>query len=85
MASRFGRKVSAVKPLAGAVEVDAEIVERYDLAVIAEGGVFAEQARKSVVHDYRQTAWVGQVELRGLPPGMAFERFTSQGPAALLP
>lgn len=85
LASRFGRKVSAVKPLAGAVEVDADIVERYDLAVIAEGGVFAEQARKSVVHDYRQTAWVGQVELRGLPPGMAFERFTSQGPAALLP
>ncbi|WP_395140231.1 FAD-dependent monooxygenase [Schlegelella aquatica] len=85
LASRFGSKVAGVKPLPDGVEVDAGIVERYDLAVIAEGGVFADQARKSVVHDYRQTAWVGQVELRGLPPGMAFERFTSQGPAALLP
>ena len=36
-------------------------------------------------HDYRQTAWVGQVTLDGGTPGTAFERFTRQGPAALLP
>jgi len=67
------------------VEVDAGIAEPFDLAVIAEGGVFAEQARKALVGDYGQTAWVGQVTLQGATPGTAFERFTRHGPAALLP
>jgi 2-octaprenyl-6-methoxyphenol hydroxylase len=31
--------------------------------VVAEGGVFADQARKALVHDYGQTAWVGTVTL----------------------
>ena len=35
LASRFGSKVAGVKPLPDGVEVDAGIVERYDLAVIA--------------------------------------------------
>jgi 2-octaprenyl-6-methoxyphenol hydroxylase len=59
--------------------------ERFDLAVIAEGGVFAEQSRKAVTHDYRQTAWVGTVTLEGATPGLAMERFTRDGPLALLP
>ena len=59
--------------------------ERFDLAVIAEGGVFAEQSRKAVTHDYRQTAWVGSVTLQGATPGLAMERFTRDGPLALLP
>jgi 2-octaprenyl-6-methoxyphenol hydroxylase len=53
--------------------------------VIAEGGVFAEQARKAVAHDYGQTAWVGTVGVEGGETGMAYERFTPQGPVALLP
>jgi len=68
------------------------IAERYDLAVVAEGGVFAGQARKpfpqGVSADYRQTAWVGQVTLLPADPldaGTAYERFTPHGPAALLP
>lgn len=85
LSSRFGAKVNALKPVEDGVEVDAGIAERFDLAVVAEGGVFSEQARKSLAHDYRQTAWVGQVDVEGLPAGMAFERFTSHGPAALLP
>ena len=36
-------------------------------------------------HDYRQTAWVGTVALSGAEPGLAVERFTRQGPVALLP
>ncbi|CAN5804063.1 UbiH/UbiF/VisC/COQ6 family ubiquinone biosynthesis hydroxylase [soil metagenome] len=60
-------------------------LEEFDIAVVAEGGVFADQARKSVRHDYRQTAWVGKVTLQGGLPGVAFERFTRHGPAALLP
>lgn len=83
--TRFGTKVGALKPVDAGCEVDAGIAERFDLVVVAEGGVFADQARKSLTHDYRQTAWVGQVDVPSLPRGMAFERFTSHGPAALLP
>ena len=83
--SRFGTPVAAIKPLPAGLEVDAGIAEPFDLAVVAEGGVFAEQARKALVGDYGQTAWVGQVTLQGATRGMAFERFTRHGPAALLP
>ncbi|MEY2686630.1 MAG: hypothetical protein RL375_828, partial [Pseudomonadota bacterium] len=57
----------------------------HDLVVVAEGGVFADQARKAVSRDYGQTAWIGTVETERGEPGMAFERFTPNGPAALLP
>ncbi|HMM86873.1 MAG: FAD-dependent monooxygenase [Gammaproteobacteria bacterium] len=85
--TRFGHPVRAVKPLEGdaGVEVDAGIAERFDLAVVAEGGVFADQARKAIAHDYGQTAWVGTATLEGAAPGVAFERFTREGPLALLP
>lgn len=95
--SRFGQPVNALKNLAGGVEVDAGIVERFDLAVIAEGGVFSDQVsrvrgpqdRPTLRHDYQQTAWVGRVAFEGAQAvgsnGIAFERFTRHGPAALLP
>ncbi len=84
--SRFGQPVAALKNLDRGVEVDAGIAERFDLGVVAEGGVFSDQARKAVTHDYQQTAWVGKVAFDGTPPrGVAFERFTRHGPAALLP
>ncbi|MFD2453448.1 Rossmann-fold NAD(P)-binding domain-containing protein [Ideonella paludis] len=88
---RFGTPVKGLKEVAAGVEVDADVAETFDLAVVAEGGVFAEQARKAVTHDYQQTAWVGTVTLQppeqgvGASPGSAFERFTRQGPVALLP
>ncbi len=87
--SRFGTKVAAIKNLAGAVEVDAGIAEPFDLAVVAEGGVFADQARKALTHNYQQTAWVGTVSFdeprTAAQKGVAYERFTRHGPAALLP
>ncbi len=84
--TRFGLPVSALKPVPGGVEVDAGIAERFDLAVVAEGGVFADQARKAIARDYRQTAWVGSVlPAAGAPAGVAVERFTRHGPVALLP
>ena len=102
--SRFGAPVAALKNLwdgvtAGTsavgtgtstgVEVDAGIAERFDLAVVGEGGVFADQARKAITHDYQQTAWVGKVTFAATDTarahGVAFERFTRHGPVALLP
>ncbi|MGN6828464.1 FAD-dependent monooxygenase [Paucibacter sp. M5-1] len=88
--SRFGAPVAGLKALdvsaGGGVEVDAGIAETFDLAVVAEGGVFADQARKSLAHDYQQNAWVGTVTLaERSPPGVAYERFTRNGPLALLP
>ena len=86
LVSRFGTPVTAIKPVPGGVEIDAGIVENFDLAVVAEGGVFSEQARKALTHDYKQNAWVGTVTLdSSAPAGMAFERFTRNGPLALLP
>ena len=96
--TRFGTGVAALKNVAGGVEVDAGIVERFDLAVVAEGGVFAPTAKTVLVagerspalrHDYRQTAWVGTVtfadDTGAGTRGVAYERFTRHGPAALLP
>ena len=83
--SRFGTPVSALKRVTGGVEVDAGIAEPFDVAVVAEGGVFSEQARKAVRRDYGQTAWVGTVGIEAGRPATAFERFTRHGPAALLP
>jgi 2-octaprenyl-6-methoxyphenol hydroxylase len=85
LSARFGTPVRALKPLAAGVELDAGVAEPFDLAVIAEGGVFGDQARKALASPYGQTAWVGRVQLEGARPGVAFERFTRHGPAALLP
>jgi 2-octaprenyl-6-methoxyphenol hydroxylase len=85
--ARFGTAVASVTSSPDGVEVtpDGAGPEGFDFAVIAEGGVFADQARKAVTHDYRQTAWVGTVTLQGAVPGLAMERFTRDGPLALLP
>jgi 2-octaprenyl-6-methoxyphenol hydroxylase len=85
LSSRFGVPVAALKPLASSVEIDTDIAEVFDLVVVAEGGVFAEQSRKALVHDYQQTAWVGTVGIAGATSGLAIERFTRHGPLALLP
>jgi len=85
LSSRFGTRVTGVKDLGHLIEVDAAIVEPFDLAVVAEGGVFADQARKALTHDYGQTAWVGRVVIDGGTAGLAVERFTRNGPLALLP
>jgi 2-octaprenyl-6-methoxyphenol hydroxylase len=87
--TRFGTAVHAIRSEASGVELDSgegPLVERFDLAVVAEGGVFAEQDRKRISSDYHQNAWVGTVRLAapGLQ-GVAVERFTRNGPLALLP
>ena len=90
--SRFGQPVQGLKPMDDGVEIDAGIAERFDLVVVAEGGVFSQlprerlgRVREPLHHDYHQTAWVGTVTLANARPGVAYERFTRHGPAALLP
>ena len=58
---------------------------RAGLLVQAEGGVFGSQASKEVHRDYRQIAIVASVCSDGVVAGRAFERFTEEGPLALLP
>jgi 2-octaprenyl-6-methoxyphenol hydroxylase len=101
---RFGTSVVAVRNVAAPAAVEIEeasgIVERFDLAVVAEGGVFSTAVKSELVagerrpalrRDYGQTAWVGVAEFvpdaTGAPhsSGVAYERFTRHGPAALLP
>ena len=85
LTSFFGAPVQAVEPSGSGARVAAAGLHEVDLAVVAEGGVFADQARKGVARDYRQTAWVGTVTLDGDETGLAVERFTREGPLALLP
>jgi 2-octaprenyl-6-methoxyphenol hydroxylase len=81
----FGSSVAALQQGPAGVQVDAGVVETFDLAVVAEGGVFGEQPRRAVVRDYGQTAWVGTATLGQAHRGVAYERFTRHGPLALLP
>jgi 2-octaprenyl-6-methoxyphenol hydroxylase len=55
------------------------------VAVQAEGGVFGEQPDKAQTRDYGQTAVIARVSSSAPLPHRAFERFTDEGPLALLP
>ena len=55
------------------------------IMVQAEGGVFSEQAAKPLRRDYEQTAVIAHVRVSALLAHRAFERFTEEGPLALLP
>jgi 2-octaprenyl-6-methoxyphenol hydroxylase len=84
---QFGQRATGLKSLAdGRVELDAGVAEAFDLVVLAEGGLFADQVGREWRRDYGQTAWVGELRLGpGVPRGLAVERFTRSGPLALLP
>jgi 2-octaprenyl-6-methoxyphenol hydroxylase len=98
LSMRFGTRVLGLEARDGGAclrtqadgDAQADAAEQVDLAVLAEGGVFADQPKlqwpQGTSHDYAQSAWVGQVALADdAPPGVAFERFTPSGPLALLP
>ena len=53
--------------------------------VHAEGGLFAQQDWVESGRDYQQSALVGLVEVENAQPHHAWERFTNEGPLALLP
>jgi 2-octaprenyl-6-methoxyphenol hydroxylase len=51
----------------------------------AEGGLFHQQESKDRRVDYEQSALVGWLETKDIQENIAWERFTSEGPIALLP
>lgn len=53
--------------------------------VHAEGGLFKNQDWVESGRDYQQSALVGLIEVENAPPHQAWERFTSEGPLAVLP
>ena len=55
------------------------------MVVQAEGGTFSDQSIRRQHHDYQQTAIIAHVLCDRPIPERAFERFTDQGPLALLP
>ncbi|MGZ2743738.1 UbiH/UbiF/VisC/COQ6 family ubiquinone biosynthesis hydroxylase [Burkholderia stagnalis] len=60
---------------------------RARIVVNAEGGLFQDQRADDGKHrrDYGQTALVGTVTVSAPRPNVAWERFTHEGPLALLP
>jgi 2-octaprenyl-6-methoxyphenol hydroxylase len=55
------------------------------VAVQAEGGLFGQQQDKARTRDYGQTAVIARVSVSAPVAHRAFERFTDEGPLALLP
>lgn len=55
------------------------------LAVVADGGKLLEATHPPAVHDYGQSAVIAHLTCQQFQPDTAFERFTAQGPVALLP
>jgi 2-octaprenyl-6-methoxyphenol hydroxylase len=55
------------------------------LVALADGGGQLASAGFRRSHDYGQVALIGKLALRDPHRGVAFERFTSEGPMALLP
>lgn len=58
---------------------------RARLAVVADGGKLLEATHPPAVHDYGQSAVIAHLKVSQLRLDTAFERFTAQGPVALLP
>ncbi len=86
---RFGAAVSAVSGAAGRARIDIENAPgdplHARLAVVADGSASMVRGISRRRHDYRQTAVVASVALDHPHGGVAYERFTSEGPVALLP
>lgn len=55
------------------------------ILVQAEGGLYGQQGHRTLQRDYDQVALIGHVTTSAPIPHRAYERFTSEGPLALLP
>ncbi len=68
-----------------ALTLDDDSVVHTACLIQAEGGVFGSQSTQPLHRDYEQTAIVTHVDCSSPIVGRAYERFTSEGPFALLP
>lgn len=86
-----GARVQAVvtEPISQAEAVRIEVANGNSLsaryAVHAEGGLFEQQSARARHRDYAQVAVTALVTSALPQPGVAWERFTDDGPIALLP
>lgn len=80
-------RVTAMAEEPDAVAVILEDGRRLHAGIVvqAEGGLYTEQTAKARSREYDQTAVVAQVRSSAPLPQRAFERFTEEGPLALLP
>jgi 2-octaprenyl-6-methoxyphenol hydroxylase len=67
-----------------------EVIQMTDVSsqtclIHADGGLFHEQSAKDIHKDYGQSALVGWLDVADITPHMAWERFTQDGPIAILP
>lgn len=69
------------------VELKLDDGRQLDAAIVvqAEGGIFGEQDARAVTRDYQQTAVIARVSASAPIAHRAYERFTGEGPLALLP
>ncbi len=56
-----------------------------DVVIHAEGGLFKQQDWQEIYRDYQQSAIVGWAKMSQNNAHLAWERFTEEGPLALLP
>jgi 2-octaprenyl-6-methoxyphenol hydroxylase len=66
-------------------EITPEVHLENCCVIHADGGLFHQQVAKDTHKNYHQSALVGYLDVAGIEPNTAWERFTSEGPLALLP
>lgn len=79
--------VSALEESDDAVTLTLQDGEKITATIVvqAEGGTFGNQTQKARSVDYQQTAIISHITVSQSVAQRAFERFTEQGPLALLP
>lgn len=84
---RYGMPVERIDLTPGAASVVGPAGERVSarLAVVADGTGASLPGIERVQHDYGQVAVIGKIETEAPHEGLAYERFTPEGPIALLP
>lgn len=80
-------RVTGIDELGGGVslQLDDGRALQAALAVQAEGGVFGQQEARGLQRDYQQSAVIARVSTSTPIAHRAYERFTDEGPLALLP
>src|SRR5690606_33681624 len=85
-----GARVEAVETLAGAARIEyvrgeASFSALGEVVALADGGVGGDRPGRTTALDYGQCALVAMLTASRAQPDWAYERFTGEGPIALLP